>query len=323
MTTLLRIRKCLFMTTKSPPPGSAASLFPGRARRADIPLGRRPGGREDVEFFTDDDERLFGCTHLPQKRIIGGLIICSPLHAEFLHNYRKEVALARSLAAEGIVVQRFHYRGTGNSDGDAEALSLESMLQDASAAAGLLRRKTGIEHPAFLGTRLGALVAAAARGDSDAPLILWEPILDPAHYFADIFRVASVRELRAGARRSGRHASSGRVSIETLEKNGSVDVLGYSIHRTLFRSLLGHELLNLLGGRTCHVLLTQLGHQTEMTPQYAKFVRDARSKGFSVEAHAVRADEHWWFSGNPDHSVPTLKAVAGVTTRWLKSRFER
>lgn len=65
--------------------------------------------RGEVGFFGLLRRRMVACTHLPATQPIRGEVICSPLHAEFLHKYRKEVMLAPSLAASGLAVQRFHY----------------------------------------------------------------------------------------------------------------------------------------------------------------------------------------------------------------------
>ncbi len=286
------------------------------SRRLAIVRGRHEGTEEQVGF-TGEGDRLFGFTHLPQANPIGGLVICSPVHAEFPHNYRKEVLLAREMAASGVVVRRFHYRGTGNSDGQDDTLSFESMLEDALASRDLLRRRTGVDRIAFLGTRLGALVAAAAQSEARGALALWEPVLDPVDYFREIFRVASVRDLKGASVASSRGSRTNRLSIDELKAIGSVDVLGYSVHHNLYRSLEGHELMKELDGRARDVLLVQLGRQATVTPRYQRFTEDLRSAGSTVRVHVIEADEHWWFSGNPDHSIPTLKAVVAVTTEWL------
>src|SRR5215469_15071329 len=62
-----------------------------------------------------------------------GAVICSPLWAEQMKNYRREVLLGRALAARGFVCARFHYRGVGHSRGDPQAIDISSMTDDAVA----------------------------------------------------------------------------------------------------------------------------------------------------------------------------------------------
>jgi hypothetical protein len=279
--------------------------------------------REEVGFFGPQERRIFTCTHLPATKLIGGVVICSPLHAEFLHNYRKEVMLARSLAASGLAVQRFHYRGTGNSDGGTEDVTFESMLADTLVAVEFLGTKSEVDSLAFLGTRLSALIAsAAAKWFDGAPVALWEPALDPGDYFREVFRAASIRDLRElqdGLSTRQRN----RASVEQLERNGSIDVLGYELHWNLYRSFIGHGLPDELGEHHRDVLLMQLDRRDGLREEYSNLRGTLASQGFSVQARAIWANEHWWLSGNPTHSASTLRALVGATAGWLNTTFER
>ena len=82
-------------------------------RRHDQPvvMRRDDGGRDEVEFF-GDDELLFGCRHVPEGDVRAGLVVCPSILSDSGANYQREVRLGRQLAAAGIVVQRFHLRGT-------------------------------------------------------------------------------------------------------------------------------------------------------------------------------------------------------------------
>ncbi len=89
------------------------SARPGAAWRAVA-----TGITEAAEFFGPPGERMLGLAHLPTSAA-SGVLVCSSIQAEFAKNYRREVLLARALARQGRAVGRFHYRGTGNSDGDS------------------------------------------------------------------------------------------------------------------------------------------------------------------------------------------------------------
>jgi hypothetical protein len=164
------------------------------------------------------------------------------------------------------------------------------------------------------------LVAAAARLESNSPLVLWEPVLDPADYFRELFRAASIRALRQRSRDVDGRQRKDRALIDVLETAGSVYVLGYSLHQKLYESLRGRGLIEQLGKRACRMLLLQLDSRAEIKPPYSELIEHLRTRGFAVDAHAIRADDYWWFSGNPDHSIPTLKAVVAITTDWLTSQ---
>jgi len=308
----------------NPQPGGRLTRQPeGRGSQSGLRGDTRTGVREEVAFFGPRKNRIFAYTHLPATKPIGGVVICSPLHAEFLHNYRKEVMLGRSLAAAGLAVQRFHYRGSGNSGGESKDVTLESMLVDTLAAVEFLETKSHVDSLAFLGTRLGVLVASAAAKRFDrAPLALWEPALDPEDYFREVFRAASIRELKRKQNGSSTRQRD-RASVQELESNGFIDVLGYEVHWNLYRSFVGHRFPDELGEHPRDVLLLQLDRRDGLREEYSNVRTTLESQGFSVQARAIWANEHWWFSGNPSHSASTLKAVVAATASWLNTTFKR
>jgi alpha/beta superfamily hydrolase len=310
------IKSSMPMTSGTPQGGHPSS---GQTR-ADADTGVR----EEVAFFGPDGRRAFSCTHLPVTKPIGGLLICSPLHAEFLHNYRKEVLLARSLATSGLAVQRFHYRGSGNSDGGAENVTFESMLGDTLEAVEFLGTHSDVDSLAFLGTRLSALIASAAAKRFDgAPIVLWQPALDPEDYFREVFRAASIRDLKRELKNDVSTGQTDRASAQQLERKGSVDILGYEVYWNLYRSLVGHRFPDELGEHARDVLLLQLDRREGLRDEFSNVRSTLQSQGFSVQAQSIWANEHWWFSGNPSHSASTLRAVVGATANWLNTRFKR
>src|SRR5512134_2442447 len=124
------------------------------------------GSTELAEFRGPEGERMLAHVHLPsswpQERPRGAAVICSPLLGEALRNYRREVLVARRLAEAGFVVERFHYRFSGNSDGQDEDLTFDSMREDALGVVDDIRERAPDGPLILLGARLGALVAASA-----------------------------------------------------------------------------------------------------------------------------------------------------------------
>lgn len=300
-------------------PAVATTSRPGGLADAGRRIDGGTGTVEEAGFHGPAGRRIFVCSHLPDRRPIGGLVISSPLYAEFLHNYRKEVILARSLATAGVAVQRFHYRGTGNSDGDAAEVTFGSMLEDTMAAVDLLRAKSSVGHVAFMGTRLGALPAASAAAGSDgSPVVLWEPALDPVDHFREILRAARIRDLKDGAPPPG-----GNPSLDELERAGNADVLGYSVHWDLLESFEGHRLPDELGDSPRPVLLLQLARAEQLRGPFARMLSALEEQGCSVEGRAIRATDSWWFSGNPDDAARTLGAAVEATHEWLHATFDR
>jgi hypothetical protein len=251
------------------------------------------------------------------------VVICSPFQAELLKTYRREVLLARALAARGFAVQRFHYRGSGNSDGDADDGTFDAMCQDTEAAVERLIERTGVPRIAFVGTRLGGLVAAAVVGrrPEDWPLALWEPVVDPVRYFREVFRGLLVTDLKAGD--AGR---TSRQPLEELARRGSVDILGYTITARVHQSALGHSLVDELGDRPRPVLLVGSSRGRALPAEYAALESGWTERGFPVESRVVPTAEAWWFGRTPtgrSEELDRAKAFVALVMAWLVERLPR
>ena len=87
------------------------------------------GFREEVSFVND---AMFTVTVTPLDEPRGLTLICPPLADDLVRNYRREVVLARRLARQGVASQRFQYRSTGNSLGDAQEMGWAQLVDDAA-----------------------------------------------------------------------------------------------------------------------------------------------------------------------------------------------
>jgi pimeloyl-ACP methyl ester carboxylesterase len=154
--------------------------------------------RESVRFL-EPAPRRFVAVSGPESAPIAGVVICSPLWAEQMNNYRREVLLGLSLAHHGIVAARFHYQGTGHSGGDPSTVDVETLRDDALDVAAHLRSSFGVERIAFVGTRLGALIAAMAAAElPESAVAMWDVVANPQSYFRDVLRARLLADLRSG-----------------------------------------------------------------------------------------------------------------------------
>lgn len=274
------------------------------------------GVRERAAFLRSGGSEIFAYLHAPPEPV-GGLVICCPIESEMENNYRREVLLARALAGRGVAVARFHYRGSGHSHGDPAETTFETMREDALAATAWLReaaRPTGV---AFLGTRLGGLIAAAAAArHPGAPLALWEPAVDARRYFREVFRTPSVLALKDG--------DVGQVSAEeqlrTLVTTGVLDVVGYPIHRGLFETCAGRSLADEPGPGPRRVLLLQFGHGRELRGGLRRVAERWREMGYSVDARVLDGPTVWWLEPGewlPEESRAASLEIVGTTADWI------
>ena len=272
------------------------------------------GAREEVEFF-GKQERVFTCLHLPPRAARFGVVICSPVASEFEKNYRRESLLAWSLAARGVAVGRFHYRGAGHSDGATTALSFESMVEDAHAAVAHFRSRTVVDRVAFLGTRLSALVAATvARDHPGAPVALWEPVAGGDQYFRDVFRAGFV----TGLKRGRTTPPSTEEVIARLRADDWVDILGFTIGRRLYESAVGRSLEGELGAEARPLLVVQLSPTLKVQRPIGDLARRLEERGFPVDVRVIDEVEAWWFGGERRGKA----ALTQATADWLVTRLQ-
>ncbi|MGZ8565480.1 MAG: serine aminopeptidase domain-containing protein [Actinomycetota bacterium] len=271
------------------------------------------GAREEVGYFGTGDATMFRSTHIPSAPVLGGVVICSPLFEDFRRNYRAEVILSRSLAANGVAVQRYQYRGWGNSEGDPDRMTFGTMCADATAAAAFLVQTVGQIPVLWLGTRIGALVAAAASREGNASLALWEPVTDPSSYFREALRAQAAKNFM---QRKTTGDGEGR---SDLERRGSIDVVGWEIRRPLYESLMGCSLDAEVGDRPRSLLMIDRSAAGDGAPELAPLVDAWRRRGFVVQDEAIEAQRTRWVGirWEADEMFPPNRQLVEVTRTWV------
>ena len=144
--------------------------------------------------FENEGQAIRGALHLPAARAapVPGVLLCHGLTGHRIEAHRLFVKASRALAAAGIGSLRFDFRGSGESGGDFERMTVTSEVSDALAAAGWLARRRAVDRQrlGILGLSLGGMVAALVLGRSarfkSAALwsavarMNWEKTLTPA-----------------------------------------------------------------------------------------------------------------------------------------------
>ena len=254
---------------------------------------------EEVAYF-GEPPRMFGVVHRPAAEARAGLVVCPSVYSELVNIYRLEVIQSRDLAARGIAVQRFHYRGDGNSEGGIELLDLERMTGDALDARSALVAATGVPTVGFLGAGMGALVAAAAAETvPGAPLVLWHPQLRGG----DFFRAEKM--------------------VDKVGDDGYLELLGFTLHRNLLQSLVGRDLVDEL--RTPRpVLVVQMTGGDEPSDDIADLADAWRQRGADVTVATVGGNQKWWDSNENWQSHETrgrTQRTLEACTAWITEQL--
>jgi pimeloyl-ACP methyl ester carboxylesterase len=255
-----------------------------------------------------DEHGVFSVLHEPPGDPVSEVLVCSPMLAEFQRNYRREVVLARRLAADGFRVRRFHYRGTGNSGDPGGGTHLGTATEDT------IRLASEMGSPALVATRAGALAAAAAwtTGATGGPIVLWEPVVRGERFVDEILRASAVGGVAAGTTVD---------PAAVLVTQGWVDALGETLSAVMADSLRGAELsvAGLRRSLICHV-----GRADRPRRELSDLVERARSEGADVSMVAVEGREVWWANPGGDdvhrateHDEVT-QGLVEATARWLR-----
>jgi alpha/beta superfamily hydrolase len=264
-------------------------------------------------FFVSGDRPLFGVYHAPFKARPETPVVvhCHTLGVEQLTSYREEVLGARAASAAGYPAFRYHSRGHGDSAGDFQAVTLESLVEDALAAADEACRLSGAQRVVWVGVRFGALVAAEAlRRRGAAGLVLWEPVHKPQDYFRSMLRNLLFSQVVKGERPS----TTVDQLFERLEREGAIDVHGYYLHSALYASARAAALDRALEGWRGPTFLSQVQARPRLAPAHAALAAALERRGARVTVTQIAEEPGWHFLANPAWESA---ALVQRTVEWL------
>jgi alpha/beta superfamily hydrolase len=274
---------------------------------------------EEAEFFGSGADRLFGMRYLPASGSpMAGVVMCGPILAQFRAHYRNGTLLARALATRGVAVQRFHYRGMGNSDGEVANLDLSTMQEDAAAAGARLTEQIGSIPIAYLGVNVGAYPAAVASRPGHM-LILDSPPPNGRHYFRNAVRAHAVYAMQ----RESKENLTTEALLDQL-RGGSRDValLGCRLSLGLYETVVAASLVEEVGDSARPILMIGLGEAESLRPEGERMRSELAEKGFPVEV-AVRdkIDPFWYVENSAPEDQPEIPATAERITDWVQRQI--
>lgn len=138
-------------------------------------------------YFGPPGEQLLGIHHAPRGNSRGiGVVLCPPAPHEATRSHWAFRKLAEQLTKAGFDVLRFDYRGTGDSAGDLADTTPGLWTEDIKRAVRELKDISGVRKVSAVGFRFGALLLAKAAGEGLMldTIVLWEPVVSVANWFA-------------------------------------------------------------------------------------------------------------------------------------------
>lgn len=129
----------------------------------------------------NNGEKIFGIFHRPLlAEKAPAIVICPGFAGNKSGKFRMFVTLSKELAKRGIAVLRFDYRGSGDSEGEFQEITLDGKISDTLKCLEFLSSHPRIDSTriGLLGRSLGGAIAilTARRYPSIKSLALWAPV---------------------------------------------------------------------------------------------------------------------------------------------------
>ena len=259
----------------------------------------------------------FCVLHAPPSsmELAGSIVYVHPFAEEMNKSRRMVASQSRRLAAEGYAVLQVDLYGCGDSTGDFGDADWNAWKRDVeTAAAWLLRRYRA---PLTLwGLRLGALLAADVAQDQRLGvdrLLLWQPVLEGAHFVSQFLRLRLASEMLT----SGAASTPTSHLNESLRRGEAPEIAGYELNPQLVGSVQSCKIIALNPAvREVHWLEVVAENSLVLKPASQRVVDAWGKRGIATKVAQAPGEPFW-------SSVEILEceAVLEVTTRAMRRTY--
>jgi len=117
--------------------------------------------KEEFVAFPNKGERIVGTLHIPERTPAPAVIFCHGFTGNRIESHRLFVHAARELCRRGFGALRFDFRGSGESEGLFESMTISEEMGDLTAAINWLYDRMEIlrDRIGIVGLSLGGVVA--------------------------------------------------------------------------------------------------------------------------------------------------------------------
>jgi len=221
--------------------------------------------------FENEGLTLYGMLHSYQDAQRPCVVFCHGFTGTRIEAHRIFVKCARALCEAGIGALRFDFRGSGESEGRFEDMTVPGEISDALAALRFARAQPEVapERVGLLGLSLGGCVAAcaAARDGGVKALCLWAAVSEPG-----VFRAMGETEL--------------------FKRNGRLDLDGNVVGRGFVETCAKVNPLAEVARFTGPALIVHGGKDETVMPVHAERYRQALTNAANVKLHIIEGADH-------------------------------
>jgi len=125
--------------------------------------------KEEFVAFPNKDEKIAGMLHIPEGTPAPAAIFCHGFTGNRVESHRLFVHAARELCNRGFVTLRFDFRGSGESEGLFESMTISEEMSDLVTALRWLHDRKEIlkDRIGIVGLSLGGVVAILTAADDE------------------------------------------------------------------------------------------------------------------------------------------------------------
>lgn len=253
--------------------------------------------------FRNMNQQIVGILHIPDNIRPGekapGILMLHGFTGNKTEAHRLFVHIAKSLSEHGFIVLRFDFRGSGDSEGEFEDMTLPGEVSDAEVALTFLLRRRNVDRDrvGVIGLSMGGRVAAilASKDRRVKFAILYSPALGPLR---DRFLSSMSRE-----------------SIERLNSGEPIEVSGgWYLKREFFETVDYIVPLNIMGSINVPMLIIH-GDKDALIPVEEAMKGYELIKGLNEknELYIVRGGDHTF--SKREHTLEVIRK----TLDWISS----
>lgn len=245
-------------------------------------------------FITNMGERISGVIHIPDKTPAPAIVFCHGFTGNRVEAHRLFVRAARRMSKEGMVAVRFDFRGSGESEGEFENMTISGEVSDLNAMLKFLtgRKEILTKSIGVLGLSMGGVVSilTAAQNETIRAVCTWSA---PA-------------ELKNLSNSLGQSQAMDYIDFPS----------GYRIGRAFINDVLRHDILGNCSRISPRPILIVNGSKDPLVPvQHAHMLYE--KAGEPKELVIIEDADHTFNRRDWEDKVIEL------TTKWFKDNLVR
>lgn len=258
--------------------------------------------REPI-VLQSDNQKIFGVIHRPLvDYMTPAIIMCHGLAGNKIGRYRSYVNSATELVKKGFTVLRFDFRGSGDSEGDLQDMTITSAVNDTLVVLNYLLEDPRVDSDriGIFGRSFGGAVSllTACKSDAIKSIALWAPIFHAKDWEA-----------------KWNHMQTQQLTPEQVDNFKRVN--GQLLGKPFWTELFAMDVINALNVVKDRPLLHIHGEKDTVVPiTHADKYREAR--------RLAKGDTHFILLPDGDHdftSPKNQKTAIDQTVAWFEKNL--